>query len=904
MRGMPRYRLLGGLEAGSARLGGPRQRAVLAALLLRANDTATIGYLTRATWEDPPVAPESNLRTYVARLRSILPAAGLVTEPGGYSLRVAPDDLDLARFEQAAGYGAKALADADYAAADEYFRSALSWWRGQPLDGQPVGPALRAELERLQDRRFAVIEQHARARLELGDHEDLAGELRRLVGTHPLREELSVQLMLVLHRSGRPAEALDVYRRTRLQLVRELGIEPGPRLRRIQQEILGGENSGGLPGPVPAPQRRLPMDIHEFTGRGAELAELRELVTTAGDAVVVCVIEGMGGVGKTRLAIHAAHRFAAEGRFAQVQLWADLRGHDDTRPPADPAEVLGTFLRSLGVPGEQLPPDLDERAAMLRARLAGRQALILLDDAASEEQVRPLLPGEPGCLVLITSRRGLGGLDGTLTVGLEPFSTGEGVDLLGRILGPRRIAAEPAAAAMIVQQCGRLPLAVTVAARRLRSRRSWRLADLAERLAAGNRRLDQLSVGGRTVRAVFELSYAALPAGRQRMFRLAALHPGEDLTAGSAAAVAGLSIEEAEQELDALLDVYLLEQIEPGRYRFHDLVRDFARELIGRAEQLALPRLFDWYLRTADAADRQLQPLRRRLPLDPGDAEFAGAAEAMSWLEAERGNLVRVVEAAARHGCHRVAWRLPVAMLGWFYLRKHWTEWLATYRLALDSAEQVGDPAAQAMVLNGLGVACSDLSRYDEAISYHQQALRLERATGDRSGQAWNLNNLGVAYSDLGRLRQAHDCFRQAVELHEQAGSCHGQGIALANLGDSCRGLGDLDAATGHLREAIAIQRTIGDHAARYTYSCLGDVQLAQRRPAAAVESYRLALAASRQAGDRWQTAIVQTRLADSLRALGRHPAAKECLRSAAAILDDLGGGPKAEQLRAGCELS
>lgn len=892
-----RFRLLGALEVGEVeRLGGPRQRAVLAALLLRANDTASIGYLTRAAWDDPPMAPESNLRTYVAGLRKILrdERADLVTRNGGYSLVLDPDELDVTRFEYLAGEGGRALQDEDFATADKHFRQALELWRGEPLEGQTIGAALQAEVGRLQDRRFAVIEQHCQANLELGNHASLVGELQGLVEEHPLREELSAQLMLALSRSSRRAEALDVFRQTRERLVRELGIEPGPRLQSVQREVLSSQRTAA-PALPSARNRRLPMDITDFTGRRDELSRLRRLVDEAvSGPVTVCVIEGMAGVGKTRLAIHAAHHL---GSYEDIQLWADLRGFDSAQPPAEPNAVLGAFLHALGVPAEQLPHDLDERAALYRERLAGARSLILLDNAVSEEQVRPLLPGGPDSLVMVTTRCSLAGLDGAVMIGLDVFSEREAVELMARIVGPQRIAAEPDSAARIARLCGLLPLAVTLASRRLRARRSWRLSDLADRLEGD--RLDQLELGDRGVRAVFELSYQALADDQRRLFRLLGLHPGDDFTAESAAALCGLTPASAESMLDALLDFYLLEQITPGRYHFHDLVRDFARDCLQADESPAVQaasvrRLLESYIALADAADRALQPSRHRVVLDViGNYRHFDQDQAMRWFEAENDNLVRAVQVAADHGCHQQAWQLPSFLLSWFYRRRLWSDWISTYTVGLASARRLADRTGEARMLNGIGVAHSDLEQYEEAIACHQQALVIERAAGDRSGQAWNLNNLGVALGDVGRFDEAVDCFQQALELHQDS---HGKGLALSNLGDAYRALGRLDQALDQLRQALRLQRTSGDRAAqRYTRSCLGDVYVALGKPARAIEHYRQALVISRETGDRWQAAIVLARLAD---ALGEGDQADACRQEAGMILAELRGGPKTQKLR------
>ncbi len=460
----------------SLELGGPRQRAVLTMLLLHANEAVSVGQLTEAVWDSPPVSPESNLRTYVAGLRKVL-GDRLVTRPGhGYQLVVEPGELDLDVFDRLVRQGEEANADNDAEAAADLYAQALAKWQGTPnID---AGPLLRAEFTRLQERRLTAVERYARAALELGRFDDVIDRLRRESAQHPLREELWAQLMLALDRSGRRGEALEAYSAARSHVVERLGVEPGARLRQLQQVIL--ESRVPMPATLSA-HRQLPMDIAEFTGRESELRRLCEPGPQT--TVVISAIEGMAGVGKTKLAVRAAHRLA--GRYPDVQLWADLHGFDADELPADPAAVLESFLRLLGVPGGQIPESPAERAALYRDRLAGKRALVLLDNAAGEDQVRPLLPGGATCLVLITSRRSLMGLDGVKSLFLDVFTPPEAVALLTRIAGADRVNADQEAAARVAELCGHLPIAVALAAKRLARRPQWTVMDLVAQLERG-----------------------------------------------------------------------------------------------------------------------------------------------------------------------------------------------------------------------------------------------------------------------------------------------------------------------------------------------------------------------------------------------------------------------------------
>jgi tetratricopeptide (TPR) repeat protein len=479
--------------------------------------------------------------------------------------------------------------------------------------------------------------------------------------------------------------------------------------------------------------------------------------------------------------------------------------------------------------------------------------------------------------------------------------------LLARCAGEQRVAAEPGDAARIAELCGRLPIAVTLAAQRLRSRPRWGVRDLAGKLEAETRRLDELHGRHRAVRAVFDLSFRTLPDGQRGVFRLLGLHPAADFTADSVAALVDTSPGEAGDTLDALLDEHLIEEVVPGRYRLHDLVRLYAREraiddVDAGAREAALGRLFGWYLHTAETAAGLLDPGHRPVPLDsrpPHPRHFETRDDALAWCAAERAALLDVVRTAAAGGADVIAWQLPCSLLTFYYLRKHWDDWISTHQLAVRAAVRTGDRAAQARVLNGLGVAYSDVDRLDEAVTCHVEAQPLFGEVGDLRGQAWNLNNLGVAFHKLRRFDDAAGCHRGALPLFRAMGDPHGESIVLCNLGDAHRLLGRLEPAGRNLREALEIQQRTGDRAAqRYTFLCSGDLHRDRGSIIEAIADYRRALAINRDLDDRRNIATVLTRLADVLDVTGQATDAVRCWREAYATLSEL-DDPEAELIRA-----
>lgn len=625
---------------------------------------------------------------------------------------------------------------------------------------------------------------------------------------------------------------------------------------RVQAEARGGAPTGVF--------RQLPAELPTFTGRGESL---RRLVESAGGTgpdeprtVVISAIEGMGGVGKTQLALRAAHELVRSGRFADLQLYANLRGFDPEHPPADPAAVLDAFLRQLEVPAQQIPASSAERAAMLRDRLHGKRALILLDNAADENQVRDLIPATAGCLVLLTSRRTLAGLDGAEVHVLDVFVEAEAVELLGRIAGAERVADEPEAATVIVRACGCLPLAVALAAARLRTRPSWTLADLADRLTQGD--LDSVRVGGRSLTAVFDLSYQGLSPRTRRAFRLLGLNPGRDFTAPAVAALTGMSHAEAAATLEQLQDEHLLSQETVGRYSFHDLIAVYARECALRDEpaadrEAAVRSLIHWYIHSSANAADQLHSSRVRwrleqIPAHPEAATFADMDGALAWLLAERQNLPVLIAHADEALPGPECWLLASQTLYFYFHRALWNEMHDAHQTGLRCAERVGDAVGRALMLSGVAWSLHCMRRFEEFFDM----VRLYLAAAEESGEdrlvatattfyADALGNVGrseeaaenyraaidamrdldapqqlagvrVNYAillreSLGRPAEAETQLRDALELARTVGSPLTEFYALTQLARTRRALGDLEAALSHHMRARALSERIGN---------------------------------------------------------------------------------------------
>ncbi len=574
--------------------------------------TATAGELIDAFWgEDPPSQALATIRTYASRLRKILGQETLVSESGGYALRIGRGALDLTLAQDLVTEAEKARAAGDRVQARTLINKVLGLWDGEALASVP-GPYAENQRTRLEEWRLSLTEARLDLDLEVGSHAEAVSELTALTAAHPLRERLRELLMVALYRSGRQAEALAVYADTRRLLSEELGVDPRPELAQLQQRILRADEElarpADEPAPAPAPLRpaQLPATVPDFTGRDSFVRDLgAQLATAEGSVMAVSALAGIGGVGKTTLAVHVAHQ--ARPHFPDGQLYVDLQGAGARA--AEPETVLGSFLRALGTAESAIPGTLDERAALYRSTLDGRRILVLLDNAHDAAQIRPLLPGTPGCAALVTSRVRMVDLAGAHLVDLDVMSPDEALQLFTRIVGTERVGAEREAALDVVAACGFLPLAIRIAASRLAARRTWTVSVLAAKLADERRRLDELQAGDLAVKATFELGYGQLEPGQARAFRLLGLADGPDISLAAAAALLNLDAHTAEDLLEALVDTSLLESAAAGRYRYHDLVRLYARACAERDEQeaereAALSRLLDFYLATAAGCTR------------------------------------------------------------------------------------------------------------------------------------------------------------------------------------------------------------------------------------------------------------------------------------------------------------
>jgi DNA-binding SARP family transcriptional activator/tetratricopeptide (TPR) repeat protein len=864
-------RLLGPVElrAGSTSVPlGPRARAVLAALALDPGRVRSVERLIEAVWGNhAPATAVAQIQACVSSLRRAWRTADpgtepvrdvIVTVPPGYLLRT--DQVDLLEFERrlsaARGAGPERAA--------EELRAALGLWRGPALGGLP---GLAAEAARLEERRLTATEERIDADLALGRAGDLIPEIVSLVAAHPLRERFRGQLMRALNDAGRRSEALDAYQDARQTMVGELGLEPGTDLRRIQQSILAGdaaEDQTREPTPGPSP---LPPDIADFTGRTKQVAEMAGALTWRSEpygAIPIVAVSGRGGVGKTTLAVHVAHRLRTE--FPDGRLYVGLRGTDET--PADPADVLGRLLRRLGVDGAAIPTDPDERADLYRARLDGRRVLIVLDNAADESQVRPLLPGSAACAVIVTSRRRLTGLAGASRIELDAFEPAQAAELLTRVAGAERVDAEPEAADRVAALCDRLPLALRIAAARLAAKPHWTLDRLARRLADEHRRLDELVHADLEVRGSLALGHRGLSAAAQRAFRLLGLLETPDFAAWTAAALVGVPMPEGEDLVEELVDARLLEvagrdATEQPRYRFHDLLRVYAREraLVEEPEagrKAALARALSGWLALADEAERRLpncyySPLSGDAPRRPLDPETTDVLlrDPLAWFESERSAITAAVHQARTLGLSALCWELASASLPFFEFCGDVVEWGRCCEDALAAARESGDLRGEAASEINLGAMLYVQSSFGESRRHFEraavlcervgdgyghagalcgvagtiringdpgasrplwaEALRLFGELGDRRAEAYAVEGLGLCDLDQGRTEPARARFEEMLRLYQEAGNGMGEAHALRRLATVELELGRFTIALGLLERALPTFRAIGD---------------------------------------------------------------------------------------------
>jgi DNA-binding SARP family transcriptional activator len=893
-------------------LAAGRERTVLAMLLLYPNEVVPVERLAEAVWGPaPPPTMRAQVHSCVSRLRRALRQKGIddevvVTDPAGYVVRVDADDLDSLVFARHVADGREAAAAGRLEAARAELRAALTLWRGPALAA--IG-SRQAEIGAagLEEQRWAALEDCVDVELRLGLAHELLGELTDAVERFPVRERLRGQLMLALYRVGRQADALTVYRQGREALAEELGLEPGPHLHELHQRILNRdpdllpaeqtEHPG--PAPRPAPRHGLPRDVVDFTGRGKPIARLLSLVPAdpqAGPATpVIEVIDGMAGTGKTSLAVHLAHLVA--GRYPDAQLFIDLHGHSD-RAPVDPASALDVLLRQLGIPADRIPERLDDRVTLWRSELATRRALVVLDNAADSAQVSPLLPGGSRVLALVTSRRRLTGLDGVHHFSLDVLDPAEAVRLLARVAG-HRVEAEPAAAAEVARLCGYLPLALRLAAARLVHRRSWTVADLADRLRGAGAPLAELAVEGRTVSAAFALSHQHLDETAQRVFRLLGLHPANSFEAHAVAALADLDAAAAQDVLEDLVDAHLLEAPSAHRYRLHDLLHEYSRELSAGDDRAAerdeaTGRMIDHYLHATALATGFLEPAYARQDLDLLDPPrwvppLSGEEEALAWLDRERANVVAVVGLATEQGWHRQACRLARALWVYLWLNGYTFDLIETHELALSAATALGDEAAIATAHNYLASGHVRQAHWDDAVGHLHRALDVRRRLGDVPGQVATLGNLGLAYRTSGRYAEAVEQIQQELIL---ARTLDPEALSrpLANLGNVYLLSGRYDEALARHRQHLAVSRQTGN---RYQQAIalgdLGAVHVRLGHFGVAVALLKRAWQLKSDVGNRYGAADTLSDLGSAYRGLGRLGEAITCQQQGLRLMRTVG---------------
>jgi DNA-binding SARP family transcriptional activator/tetratricopeptide (TPR) repeat protein len=914
-------RLLGPVEVWTAGLlidaGPPRQRSVLAALAVDVGRPVMAETVIDRVWgEAPPDRVRDLLYVYISRIRKMIGEAGegtrvrLVRRSGGYALDVAPDSVDIHKFRRLKGQAGDPQCPDDRRAI--LLRQTLDLWRGAPLADLPGEWAAQVRTGWHQQRLDAVG-AWAQVELRLGNAGAVVGPLTDLIAEYPLAEPLVAALMTALHAAGRGADALECYATTRHRLAEQLGADPGPELQRLHQSILRGDLDHVVPTrisvsttqakPVPA---QLPLEAPGFTGRGNEIAQLDEILAEASPqprSVVISAVSGTAGVGKTALAVHWAHRVA--DRFPDGQLYANLRGFDPAGSVESPAEVVRGFLEALDVPPARVPISLQAQVGLYRSLLAGRRVLIVLDNVRDADQVRPLLPGAPGCLVVVTSRNQLSSLvanEGAAPMTLDLLSPTEARQMLVRRLGKDRVAAEPEAVDEIITGCARLPLALAIVAARAATHPGFPLTGLAEELRDVQAGLDAFHGEGPAtdIRAVFSWSYHALSAEAARLFRLLGLHPGPDVSLPAAASLAGVSVDRIRPVLAELARTHLVAELAPGRYTFHDLLRAYATELARTIDthdehHAATHRVLDHYLHAAHAAAGLLHPHLDEVT--PSPIQTAVTLESpndhqtsLAWFTTERPVLIAITHLAATTGFTSHAWQLAWNLAEFLDRRGNWHDQVVTQQAALDATLRVADWSGQAHTHLSLARVYGRLGRFDDAYTHLGQALDLFGGLGDCVGQAHAYMELSVHFERQGQREDALRRAEEGLALFREAGHQTAQAKALNAVGWHQANLGHYQQALNHCRQALALQQEAGDRrglantwdSLGYAHCHLGDHQQA-------TICYQRAIDLWRELGDWYSEAQTLGRLGDTRGIAHDVDNARLAWQRAVDILDQLG---------------
>ena len=878
---------------------GARQRVALAALALAPGGTLSSEALADHLWGDElPAQVRSALHTTITRLRKLVGTDRVVSTAGGYTLVVPDDAVDVRRFRYLVG---AARREEDPDAEARLLVEARGLWRGEPLDGMDSERLRSEHVYPLTEEWFAATERLIDLRLAAGEHSDLTGDLRALIGRHPLRESLWTRLIRALAAAGRQSEALGAYQEIRTQLLEQAGLDPGEELVAAHAAVLEGNDPVAAAAPAQVP-RQLPAGFATFTGRADELSMLDGLVA-AWDAdparrTVVAVVDGAGGMGKTAMAVHWGHRAASW--FPDGQLYVNLRGYGPGAP-VDPSVAAGAMLGALSVADEQIPADPDARSGLLRTRLADRRVLLLLDNARDTDQVRALLPGS-SAFVIVTSRSQLRGLvtrEGARRLTVAEMSETESVSVLEHAGGSVATASGEAAREM-ARLCAGVPLALAVAAERLARAAGGRVDQLLADLRDEQLRLDALSAGGdqsTDVRAVLSWSYQAVTDDEARLFRLLGVAPGLDISTPAAAALVGRPEAETRRLLDRLVDAHLLLEKTAGRFEQHDLIRVYAAELAAGAahaeREEAQRRVWSWYHGTAINARRELsthQPLSASGG-DPGVdlSDFDDRSAAVAWFYAEHANLAEVVREAAEAGSDVVAWQAAAALGTYFTNQRPWDHPVPILERGLACARRTGDRYGEGMLLAALGDSHHFRQEYAESLALSRQALVAFQDVEDSVGVVGMLANLGMTLTEDGQLDAAIEHYQLAVDACAALDDPGALSLVVGNLAAAYNAAGRYDAAIETAGRALRVSRAAGlpEHAA-HVLDELGAAHSAKGEHGTAVAYFHEALELYREVGHPYEV-LTLDHLAEAHRDAGDAGMARETWRSALALATDSG---------------